>query len=79
MWSNIYGPLELAAGGTRTVTKAGTTVSAVPFHVGADYSVFDHLKYIGVSNQSFAVPDRVVAANPCRSAAMSRRTRSSTP
>ncbi len=56
MWSNIYGPLELAAGGTRTVNKNGTTVSAVPFHVGADYSVFDHLKYIGIS-QSFDVPE----------------------
>ena len=57
MWCNIYGPLELAAGGTRTVNKAGTTVSAVPFHVGADFSVFDHLKYIGISNQSFDVPE----------------------
>lgn len=41
MWA-----LELAAGGTRSVTKFGTTVNAVPFHVGADFSVFDHLKYI---------------------------------
>jgi len=56
MWANIYGPLELAAGGTRTVGKSGTTVSAVPFSVGADFSVFDHLKYIGVSTQSFDVP-----------------------
>ncbi|MEY2522038.1 MAG: hypothetical protein QOJ66_603 [Ilumatobacteraceae bacterium] len=56
MWSNIYGPLELAAGGTRTVSKDGTTVSAVPFHIGADYSVFDHLKYIGVSSP-FDVPE----------------------
>lgn len=56
MWANIYGPLELAAGGTRYVGKEGTTVSAVPFHVGADFSVFDHLKYIGVSTKSFTVP-----------------------
>ena len=56
MWANIYGPLELAAGGTRYVSKEGTTVSALPFHVGADYSVYDHLKYIGVSTKSFAVP-----------------------
>lgn len=56
-WGNIYGPLELIAGGTREVTKDGTTVTAVPFHIGADYSVFDHLKYIAVSNQSFAVPE----------------------
>ena len=57
MWSNIYGPLELAVGGTRTVSKDGATVSAVPFRVGADFSVFDHLKYIGISNQSFDVPE----------------------
>lgn len=57
MWANIYGPLELGYGGTRTVSKHGTTVSAVPFHVGADFSVFDHLKYIGVSTQSFSVPE----------------------
>jgi Family of unknown function (DUF6081) len=56
MWANIYGPLELTAGGKRIVTKWGTTVTAVPFHVGADFSVFDHLKYIGVSTQSFPVP-----------------------
>lgn len=59
MWSNIYGPLELAPGsnGTMSVSKKGTTVSAVPFDVGADFSVFDHLKYIAVSNQSFEVPE----------------------
>jgi hypothetical protein len=57
MWANIYGPLELAAGGTRSVSQFGTTVNAVPFHVGADFSVFDHLKYIGVSTQSFDVPE----------------------
>ena len=56
-WSNIYGPLELDAGGTLDVRNNGAvTASAVPFHVGADYSVFDHLKYIAVSNQSFDVP-----------------------
>jgi hypothetical protein len=57
MWANIYGPLELAAGGTLEVGRHGTTVAAVPFHVGADASVFDHLKYIGVSTESFAVPE----------------------
>lgn len=55
-WSNIYGPLELAAGGTRAVAGGEVNVRAVPFHVGADFSVYDHLKYIAVSNQSFAVP-----------------------
>jgi len=56
-WANIYGPLELAAGGTLSVTKNETTVSAIPFHVGADFSVFDHLKYIAVSTESFSVPE----------------------
>ncbi|CAN5850404.1 hypothetical protein BH11GEM2_BH11GEM2_40950 [soil metagenome] len=56
-WSNIFGPLELTAGGTRSQDANGTfTISAVPFHVGADFSVYDHLKYIAVSNQAFAVP-----------------------
>jgi hypothetical protein len=57
LWTNPYGLLELDAGGTRTVTKKGTTVSAEPFHVGADFGVFDHLKYIGISAQSFPVPE----------------------
>ena len=56
-WANIYGPLELAAGGTLSVSKHEATVSAVPFHVGADFSVFDHLKYIAVSTEEFSVPD----------------------
>ena len=56
-WANIYGPLSLAANGTRRVDPNGAfIVSAVPFQVGADFSVFDHLKYIAVSTQSFPVP-----------------------
>lgn len=57
LWANIYGPLSLAAGGTRTVGPTGITISAVPFAVGADVSVFDHLKYIAVSTRSFPVPE----------------------
>jgi len=55
-WSNIYGPGELAAGGTRSFTKGSFHVSAVPFRTGADFSVFDHLKYIAVSTKAFPVP-----------------------
>jgi hypothetical protein len=56
-WSNIYGPLSLAANGTQNISPSGDyTVSAVPFQVGADFSVYDHLKYIAVSNRAFAVP-----------------------
>ncbi len=57
MWANTFGPLELAAGGTRTVTKHGVTVNAVPFHVGSDFSVFDHLKYIAISTETFDVTE----------------------
>ena len=57
MWENIYGPLELGAGGTLAVAKKGVTVAAAPFHVGADFSVFDHLKYLAVSTESFDVPE----------------------
>jgi hypothetical protein len=57
MWANIYGPLELDHGGTRAVAGKGVTVAAVPFHVGSDFSVFDHLKYIAISTQEFAVPE----------------------
>jgi hypothetical protein len=56
-WSNSFGPGELAFGGTRNTTKSGTTVTAVPFRAGVDLSVFDHLKYIAISTQTFAVPE----------------------
>jgi hypothetical protein len=55
-WSNIYGPGELAAGGTRSFSKGSFNVSAVPFRTGADFSVFDHLKYIAISTKTFPVP-----------------------
>lgn len=56
-WSNKYGPGELAAGGTLAVSRSGAvTVDAHRFNTVYDYSVFDHLKYIGVSSDSFGVP-----------------------
>ena len=60
-WSNLYGPLEMAnPDANHSVTYAGGVqrARAVPFKVGADYSVFDHLKYFEVSNSSFLVPDK---------------------
>ena len=42
-WNNPYGPLELAAGGTQSFAGGRETVSAAPFHIAADFSVFDHL------------------------------------
>lgn len=57
MWANPYGRLSLDAGGTLAVANdRGVTVRAVPFAVGVDLSVFDHLKYLAVSTRSFAVP-----------------------
>ena len=59
-WANIYGPGEMAStgGDTRSFANGKFAVSAVPFTVGYDFSVFDHLKYIAVSTQGFAAPVR---------------------
>jgi hypothetical protein len=55
-WSNIYGPLEMANSDTRSFAGNAFHVSATPFTLGPDFSVFDHLKYIAISNAGFAVP-----------------------
>jgi hypothetical protein len=55
-WSNPYGLGEMAANDTRNFSGGTFNVSAVPFRVGADFSVFDHLKYIAISNEIFPVP-----------------------
>ncbi len=58
-WSNPYGPGETAiADADHAVSFANGVqrVRAVPFRTGADFSVFDHLKYMEVSNASFPVP-----------------------
>ena len=59
-WANVYGLGEMAStgGDTRSFAGGKFSISAVPFTVGFDYSVFDHLKYIAVSTQSFAAPAR---------------------
>ena len=59
-WANPYGLVEMASSGGDTRSFKGNrfSLSAVPFTTGADFSVFDHLKYIAVSTQSFAVPAR---------------------
>ena len=56
-WANPYGPLEMANADTRSFAGKRFSVSAVPFTQSADFSVFDHLKYIGVSTTAFPVPD----------------------
>ena len=55
-WGNPYGLGEMDNVDTRSFDTGALSVSAVPFTVGFDFSVFDHLKYIAISNQAFAVP-----------------------
>ena len=58
-WSTPFGPGETAINDAdhRVSFANGTErVRAVPFRTGNDFSVFDHLKYIEVSNSVFAVP-----------------------
>jgi hypothetical protein len=57
-WSNPYGLGEMSLSDTRNFSGGTFNVSAAPFRTGADFSVFDHLKYIGVSNAVFPVPAR---------------------
>jgi len=55
-WSNPFGLIEMENNDTRSFAGKRFSVSAVPFTRGADFSVFDHLKYIAVSNAVFPVP-----------------------
>ena len=55
-WSNPYGLGEMTLTDTRSFARGAFKVSAVPYRTGADFSVFDHLKYIAISNKSFPVP-----------------------
>ena len=56
LWDNIYGPGEMAVEDTRRFEDGVFTVAAAPFRTGADKSVFDHIKYFGVSRRTFAPP-----------------------
>jgi hypothetical protein len=55
-WSNPYGLGEMAVNDTRNVKGGTFNLSATPFKTAFDFSVFDHIKYLAVSNDSFAVP-----------------------
>lgn len=58
-WSNPYGPGETAindADHRETFPNGVERVRAVPFKTGYDFSVYDHLKYMEISNQAFSVP-----------------------
>lgn len=53
VWGAPYGPGE----GTRTFGPNSVTVDATTYAAAADASVFDHLKYIRISNDTFATPE----------------------
>ncbi len=56
-WSNIYGLGDMGAGpDTRDFSDGTFAIADAPFRTSFDYSVFDHLKYIAISNSTFAVP-----------------------
>ena len=56
-WSNIYGLGDMAAGpDTRDFSDGTFAIADAPFRTSADFSVFDHLKYIAISNSVFTVP-----------------------
>src|SRR5215210_355013 len=58
-WSNQYGLLDMgvAPGDTRRFDNKSFYIDDAPFRTANDYSVYDHLKYIAVSNAHFAVPE----------------------
>jgi hypothetical protein len=66
-WMNPYGLIDMAdncpdgspAHGDQRSFATGTFhIDDAPFTCGADFSVFDHLKYIAISTHSFNVPEQ---------------------
>jgi hypothetical protein len=55
-WANAFGLGEMAISDTRDFSAGNFSISARQFQTGFDFSVFDHLKYIATSTQTFAVP-----------------------
>ncbi len=55
-WSNPYGPGEMAVRETRAFPHGKLFVDAAPFRTSADFSVYDHIKYLALSNTTFPVP-----------------------
>jgi hypothetical protein len=55
-WGNGFGLGEMALNDTRNFAGNAFNISAAPFQTANDFSVFDHLKYIAISNQAFPVP-----------------------
>jgi Family of unknown function (DUF6081) len=59
-WSNPYGlgDMGVSPGDTRSFADGTFFIDDAPFRTSFDFSVYDHLKYIAISNSSFAVPAR---------------------
>jgi hypothetical protein len=57
-WNNAFGLGEMALDDTRQFDGSTFDVSALPFQTTWDFSVFDHIKYLALSNEAFAVPAR---------------------
>jgi hypothetical protein len=57
-WSNSFGPGEMAIKDTRRFEDGKFLIDATPFQTSWDFSVYDHIKYLAVSNQSFPVPQK---------------------
>jgi hypothetical protein len=67
-WSNSYGLGDMGAvcpdgvtpahGDTRSFADGTLYIDDAPFTCGADFSVYDHLKYIAISNEVFLVPEK---------------------
>jgi hypothetical protein len=55
-WINPYGLGEMAVGGVLDVSKGKLSLEAVPFKTSYDYSVYDHIKYLGLATQNFDLP-----------------------
>jgi hypothetical protein len=55
-WANIYGPGDTVLGATTSFADGSFAIDDAPFRSAFDFSVFDHLKYIAISTQSFAAP-----------------------
>lgn len=58
-WSNPFGlgDMAVAPGDTRSFGSGTFGINDAPYRTAADFSVFDHLKYIAISNQAFTVPE----------------------
>lgn len=57
-WNNAFGLGEMGLDDTRTYDGGKFSASALPFRTAFDFSVFDHIKYLALSNRSFAVPTK---------------------